>query len=120
MNYPIVRGYVMWVAAVALTACAVIGVPTPETFNQRAAFALTQVTAVRESATQLVTSGAISADDAQNVQDQANTARSGINLALVIKATDPAQAENRLKLANVVIDALKDYLQGEKNKGEQP
>src|SRR5688572_23337455 len=94
----------MLIALVALSACAVLGVPTPETFNQRAAFALTQVTAVRESATQLVTSGAISADDAQNIQDQANSARAGIDLAIVFKATDPENAENRLAAANVVID----------------
>lgn len=99
------------IALVVLSACTLLGVPSPETFNQRAAFALTQVTAVRESATELVSSGAITADDAQNIQQQADSARAGIDLALVFKATDPENAENRLAAANVVIDALKAYLQ---------
>jgi hypothetical protein len=100
---------IFMVALVA--ACSVLGVPQPETFNQRAAFALTQVTAVRESAAQLVTSGAISADDAQNIQDQANTARAGIDLAITYHATNPQQAENRLLAAQLVVDALKAYVE---------
>lgn len=95
---------------IALTACTLFGVPTPETFNQRTIFALGQVTAVRESATELVSSNAITADDAQNVQDQANTARAGIDLAVTFHATDPTQAENRLAAAEVILEALKTYL----------
>ncbi len=109
MKYPFQRAAAV-LMLLALSACALFGVPTPETFNERAAFALTQVTAVRESATELVRSGAISADDAQNLQNQANTARAGIDLAISFHATDPGQAENRLAAAQIVLDALKAYL----------
>jgi hypothetical protein len=96
-----------------LTACALLGVPKPETFNQRVAFALGQVTAIRESATELVSSNAITADDAENVQAQANNARAGIDIAISYQSTDPSQAENRLAAAQVILDALKAYLQSQ-------
>lgn len=102
--------YFMAGILVLLAGCALLGVPAPETFNQRAAFALGQVTAVRESATELVTSGGITADDAVNIQRQATTARGGIDLAVAFHATDPEQAENRLLAAQVILDALKAYL----------
>ncbi len=107
------RAYVVYVTAILLVACATLGVPTPESFNERTAFALAQITAVRESAARLVTSGSISAEDAQNIQQQADSARAGVDIAIVIHDTDPAQAENRLKTAQVIVDALRAYLQGQ-------
>ena len=97
----------------ALSGCALLGVPTPESFNERAAFALSQVTAVRESATALVSSGAITSADARNLQAQADNARAGIDLAISFHGMDPGQAENRLAAAQVILDALKAYLQKE-------
>ncbi len=107
---PMTRHTAMLVLTVLMTSCAVFGVPPPETFNQRVSFALSNVTAVRESATEAVSSGSISADDAQNVQNQANTAREGIDIAVSIHATNPAQADQRLVAAQAVVDALKAYV----------
>lgn len=110
MNKLMQRSFVVFVLA-TLVGCAFLGVPVADTFAKRATLALSNVTAVREATTNLVTAGAITADDAQNVQDQADTARAGIDLAITFAATDPTQAENRLAAAQVILDALKSYLQ---------
>ena len=93
--------------------CNTIGVPQAQTFNERVAFAMTTVTGIRETATALLTDGAITVEDAKNIQAQADTAREGIDLAIQVHATDPAVAENRLLAAQVIVDALKAYLRSQ-------
>ena len=75
--------------------------------------ALTQVTAIRDSAAALLTSDQITADDAENIQMQANNARASIDIAIAYHASDPAQAENRLAAAQAVLAALKAYLESQ-------
>lgn len=116
MKYFYSSAAALTIVVLLLQACAFLGVPTPATFNQRAAFALSQVTAVRESAAELVTARAITAEDARNIQSQATTARAGIDLAIGFHATDPNQAENRLLAAQIILDALKAYLTQEAQK----
>ncbi len=99
------------VPLVGMSGCEVLGVPAATTFKERTALALTQVTAVRESAASLLAADKISAADAQNIQDQANNARAAIDIAISYEATDPTQAENRLAAAQAVVAALKTYLE---------
>lgn len=97
-------------AVLVLSACAVLGVPQPQSFNERVAFTMSGVTATREAATELVSNGVITPDDAQNVQQQADTAREGVDLAVAFHATKPEQAEAKLAAAQVIVAALKDYI----------
>lgn len=103
----------LWMT-VTLIACQTLGLPTAQTFNERTAVALAGVTTVRDTARALVTTGAISADDAQNIQTQADTAREGINVARGLHASNPGGAENRLSAAVTILQALQTYLNARK------
>jgi NADH:ubiquinone oxidoreductase subunit 4 (subunit M) len=97
-----------------LTACASLGLPTAKTFNERAAVAYGTVTTVRETTASLLVAKKITASDAQNVQNQANTAREGIDLARSVVATNPGDADTKLTAAITVLSALQTYLEGKK------
>ena len=97
-------------ALLLVGACSYLGQPTPETFNERAAAAYASVTAVRQTALTLLQTGSITADDAQNVQEGADNARAGIDVARTIAVTDAGQADNRLTAAIVALNALNAYL----------
>ncbi len=93
-----------------LPACAQLGVPTADTFNQKLAVAIGSVTAVRESATTLLKAQKITADDAQNVQDSANSARTGIEVARTLSKANMAAADNKLTAVSTALQALQAYL----------
>jgi ABC-type Fe3+-hydroxamate transport system substrate-binding protein len=93
-----------------VTACASMGIPTPETFNERAAAATVTVTGVRSATLDLLKTGRINAADAQNAQDQADIARKGIDVARSIYKTDPAGADARLTATITALQALQTYL----------
>ena len=93
-----------------LAGCASLGMQSPETFNQRAAAATITVTGIRATATDLLRAKSITADDAQNVQDQADVARKGIDVARTVYKTDPAGADARLTATITVLQALQTYL----------
>lgn len=96
---------------VILTACTTIGVPAPQTFNERLAAAYSTVTAARDTTATLLTSGRLSAADAQNVQQQLDNARTGLDLARQVHATDPAGGDAKLDAIVVGLTALQAYLQ---------
>lgn len=104
------KPYLMPLIFILLTACQSLGLQTPETFNEKASAAIVSVTAVRKSALTLLQAGVISSDDAQNVQAQADNARTGIDIARTIHATDPAAAENRITAVLVGLNVLSAYL----------
>lgn len=93
-----------------LTACAALGVLSPQTFNEKEAAAISTVTGARSTAIALLTADKISAADARNIQTQADNAREAIAIASAIHATDPAAAENRLDAVIVGLNALNAYL----------
>lgn len=90
--------------------CASFGVPTPETFKENLAVAVTTNQAVRETAVTLLATGKITAADAQNIQDQANVAREGLNVARSLSGSDLASATGRLQATTAALKALQAYL----------
>lgn len=96
---------------VVLTACATLGVSAPKTFNEKLAAAYTTVTAARDTTATLLTSGKLSAADAQNVQQQLDTARTGLDLARQLHATNPPAGDARLDAIVAGLTALQAYLQ---------
>lgn len=104
--------YNKWTLLVLLlaVACAQLGVPTADTLNERIAVALATNTAVRASATQLLTDGKISAEDGANVLASTDAARAGIELARSLGATDLTAANAKLTAATTVLTALQTYL----------
>ena len=97
-------------AAALLTACAMLGSPTPQTFNQKLAVAVATVTEARNTATTLLAAGKISAADAQNIQAQADVAREGLNVARGLSSTDLTAASTRLEMTNAALRALQTYM----------
>lgn len=106
-------GLLMAVSAstiIALVGCASLGAPQPQTFKQRVLTAETQVTTVRKGAEILLKAGKLEADDAQNINDQADTAVAGMRVARRISATDQAAAQTRLTLSITILTELQTYL----------
>ena len=90
--------------------CAALGLPQPQTFNEKIAAAYTTVTQVRSVAASLVGVGKLSPDDAQNVQNQATHARDGIELARKAHLTDPKAGAAKLDSVTAILNTLNNYL----------
>ena len=93
-----------------LTACATLGLPTADSFNERLAVGYTTITTVRESATVLLQAQKISKPDAQNVLDQTNNARTGLDVARSMSKTDMTAADAKLNAIRAALVALQAYL----------
>lgn len=91
-------------------ACAQVGLPTAETFNQKLAVGYGTVTQIRTSALQLLQAKKITADDAQNINNSADQARSGLDIARSLSATDLSAANNKLVMATTILTAAQAYL----------
>jgi hypothetical protein len=100
-------------AVTLLSSCAMmqsLGVPAPQTFNEKLAVTYGTVTAVREAATTLLIGNRISSDDAQNVQNAADTARAGLDTVRRMHIADPTGANNKLEAIRTGLIALQGYL----------
>ena len=104
--------YNKWTLLVLLliVACAQMGVPTPDTFNQQTAIAIASVTAIRQSATQLLNAGKLSPQDGENVLAATDAARAGIAVASEIAKTDLTAAEGKLAAVTAILSATQTYL----------
>lgn len=102
--------YLALLLLAALIGCASLGLPSPESFNERLATGYSTVTETRTTATTLLTAGKITADDAQNIQAQADNARAGLDIARSLSKTDIASANTRLTAITTALTALQAYL----------
>lgn len=93
-----------------LSACASLGVPSPQTFNEKEAAAISSVTAIRGTALSLLQSGKLTATDAQNIQTQADNARDAIKIADQIHAANPEAGADRLTAIIAGLTAIQTYL----------
>jgi hypothetical protein len=93
-----------------LGACSIFGMPGAKSFNERLAVGYSTVTTVRQSATTLVSADVISPGDAANVQQQADNARAGLDIARTLTTVDPKAADARLVASLQILTALEAYL----------
>ena len=93
-----------------LTACAPIGVSTPQTFDERLASGIATVSAVRTTTTTLYREGLITPDDAQRIQAQATDARESLDVVEQVHATDPAAGNAQLTQVTTNLQGLQTYL----------
>lgn len=105
-----IAAQVVGLALFSIAGCGAIGVPSPQTFNERAAASISTVTEVRQVATTLLQANRITVDDADNIQKQADVARNGIELARTLHASNPAAGENKLNAVVAVLATLRGYL----------
>lgn len=101
---------------VLTTACAQLGLATPETFNQKAAAAYGTVTQIRETASQLNDQKLISNDDAANVLASTDVARTGIETARKMNTLDPTAADGKLEAIRAGLNAVMTYLASRQKK----
>lgn len=97
-------------AVVTMHGCTTLGVPTPQTFSERVAAGYVGVTTVRDSATTLLQAGSITADDARNIQAQADNVRAGLDIARTVSSVDPTAADAKLQATLQILTALDSYL----------
>jgi len=93
-----------------MSGCGQLGLPTANTFNQKAAVAIAAVSQIRDTATQLLTAGKISATDGENVLASTDAAMTGISLARSMQATNPTGADTKLQSVSAALTALQAYL----------
>lgn len=114
-------------AIVGLQGCSVLGAPQLQGWNERLAGGYSSVTAVRQTASVLlegkVRAARAIADpgaqekaiaaakaDAQNLQDQADKAREGLDVARTLRDVNFGDADARLASTLRVLEALQAYL----------
>lgn len=97
--------------ALLVGACAGFGLATPQSFDERLAFAYASHTAVQSAAANSLDAGAISSADARQVLELADQSRALLDGArLAAGAGDIGTAEGRLTLAINVLQQLQTYL----------
>lgn len=106
----ILKYWQIYTAALLLAACAQLGLPAPETFNERLAAGYGAVTQVRSTATTLLEAKRISSEDAQNVLTTTDAARQGLDVARSLSKTDLASAEGKVNAVRATLTALSAYL----------
>lgn len=114
-------------AALTVAACGVL-LPAAKTWNERLASGYSSVTAVREATSSWVDAKVREAQslpeaertpflaavrrDAENVQRQADEARTGLDIARSLHGIDVKTAEARLVSTLRILEALQSYLEG--------
>jgi hypothetical protein len=93
-----------------VTACAAIGVPSPDTFNKRALAGYSTVEGIAKTASELRTAGKLSDADRDNVVATSRTAIAGLDLARQVHSANPQAGEDKLSATITVLAALQAYL----------
>lgn len=89
-----------------IAGCGVLGVPAPQTFNQRAAAATATVNTASQSVLTLLQAHKITPDESDRYTDRTEDAQQAIDLARGIYPADPTDAENRLELTIKLLQIL--------------
>lgn len=97
-----------------IAACSTVGVTEPTSFDQRLAYAASQVTATRQVAADLYERGQISKADAQEILKATDQAWLMIQASRGFNAEgDQAKAETALRIATEMLTMIEAYLKGD-------
>jgi hypothetical protein len=97
-----------------LASCSTLGVPSASTFNEKWAAAVQADTAVVQTTTTLLAADKIKADDAKNVEAQADNVKAALDIARTTYATDQTGGTTKLQSALTALTALQTYLETKK------
>lgn len=103
------------IVLLALTACGALGVQSPQTFSQRLATGYVTVTGVRSMSNTMLAAQKIGSADHQNIEQQADNARAGLDIASNLAKVDQSSAEAKLTSVLTVLDALETYVLSKEN-----
>ena len=104
-------------AVLILSGCAALGVPVPQTFNQKALVAYNGATALVTTVTNLDAAGVITDADAKNVAAQADNVKAGIEIARQAEAAVAGSGGTKLDAAVAILTAAQTYLCSKQPKG---
>jgi len=94
-----------------LSACALLGVPQPQSINERLALAYASHTAVLESATNSVNSGDLTAAEGEQIEKLADESRVLLDgTRAAIAGGDTSTAAGKLQLGMSILTELQLYL----------
>jgi len=94
-----------------LASCASLGIAPAKSLSDRLAYGYGVNIAIRQTATQELTSGTLSASDAEQVLKLTDEARTLLDAARALSGTgDIAGAESKLALATAILTNLQTYL----------
>ena len=103
-----------FVLLVLLTGCAALGISTPQSLDERLAYAQTIDTAVLAASTSALRAGQISADDHEHVIKIADQVKGLIDSARAIASTDSEGADAKLRLATAILTEIQSFLNSRK------
>lgn len=98
------------VLAALLTACTLMGQPTPDSFNQKLEGAYRTAETIVRSNSILLNAHKISSADAENVAKEVDAGKQGLDIARDIHTTDPQAGSARLTATLAGLHALEAYL----------
>lgn len=105
--------YALFLAFVLLAGCSSLGIEPATNYDQREAYALGTLTAIRDAAANSVRLGDLSREDGQDVLDMTDDARAMIDSArLIHDAGDVTEASTRLAAVSEILRQLQSYLRG--------
>lgn len=104
------RSYLLPLALFLLAACATLGVPSPETFNEKETAAISTARGVISTARGLLLADKLTPDDVDNLIKQANAFMEAVKVAHEIHATSATMGEDRLAAAVIGLNAINAYL----------
>lgn len=90
-----------------IVGCASLGLPTPQSFNEKLLAGYSGITTVRAGGDKLIVAKKISSADAENVQKQADNVRAGLDIASSMQ--DPTLAAAKLNSTIAILTALQAY-----------
>jgi len=110
----LMRHSTIMLAALMLAACAQLGIPTAQNFDEKALAVQLVVVEVRTTNAALLDAKKISSADAINVRKGADIAQEGIDVAREIAKIDIATAEGKLTAVRTGLTAISTYLASRK------
>lgn len=98
------------VAALLISGCTTLGIPSADTFNKKWLAAQQTDTTVLQTDMALLQAGTISKEDAANIEAQADNVKAGLDIARNLYATDQTEGSTKLDSVVLALQALQTYL----------
>lgn len=94
-----------------LTACAMLGVPQADTFNKRVVQANGMVEVAANMVPEALEAGKIDRDEARNALEKLRITATSIDSAVLIRSTNPTEADANLTAAIAALTVIKSTLE---------
>lgn len=104
---------------ILIAACAAVGSVQPQDFGDKLASAYATTSAMRDTATRLLTLEKISSKEHKQITDQLATVRAGLDITRDMDRTNPKAADTKLTSLRTGLSALQGYLDSRIQQGEK-